>query len=113
MIKKILAILATIGSVFSAIFYVLMKQARTERKLEEVENEKDAALRREEQTEVIRKAENEVHKSIAQQEAEDEKLVERFHSSDNLSGFNAGIDLLRKHSERGDKRSPSAGSAGA
>lgn len=113
MIKKILAVLATIGGVFSAIFFVLFKQAKLERKLEEAENEKEEAARREEQTEAVRKAENEVHKSIAEQEADNEELVERMHSSDTLDGFNAGLDLLRKQSERGDKRNSRAGSARA
>ena len=113
MIKKILAILAAIGGFFSAIFFVLMKQAKTEKKLIQEQYEKNAALQREEQTNAVRKAENAVHKSIVDQEAENEKLVQRIHSGDNLNGFNAGIDLLRKQSESGNKRNTRAGNSGA
>ena len=113
MIKKILAVLAAIGGFFSAIFFVLMKQAKTERKLEEVQQEKKDAERREEQTEAIRKAENAVHESIARQEAENEELLERANADNTLSSFNAGLDLLRKQSESGNKRNSRAGSSGA
>ena len=46
MLKKILAVFAAIGGFFSAIFYVLMKEARTERKLEEAEAEARDSNRR-------------------------------------------------------------------
>lgn len=113
MIKKILAVLTAIGGVFSAIFYVLFKQAKTERKLVEEQYEKAAAQKREEQSEAARKAENAVHKSIAKQEAENAELVERMRGPCDIDSFNAGIDLLRKQSENGDKRSAGTGSGRA
>lgn len=111
MIKKILAFFAALGGVFSAVFYVLMKQSKDEQKKAEAEakNEKQKA----EEAEALRKAENEVHKSIAKQEAEDAKMVERFHSNDDLSGFNAGLTLLRKYSERGEQRNTGSSGSGS
>ena len=113
MIKKILAVLTAIGGAFSAIFYVFFKQAKTERKLIEEQYQKNAARSREEQTEAMRKAENAVHKSIAKQEAEDEELVKRSGAGNDLNSFNAGIDLLRKQSERGNKRNTGTSSTRA
>ena len=113
MLKKILAALAAIGAFFSAIFYVLMKQAKTERKLEEAEAAAKDAERRANVQEAARKAENAVAKKKAELEAEDEKLNERVHSGNTLDSFNAGLDLLRKQSERGDKRNTRAGGNGA
>ena len=104
MLKKILAALAVAGSFFSAVLFVLFKQAKLEQKLMAAEQERDKAARREGQTEVIRKAENAVHKSIAEQEAENEELVKRAGAGNDLDSFNAGLDLLRKQSENGDKR---------
>ena len=104
MLKKILAALAAIGAFFSAIFFVLMKQAKTERKLEEAENEAQEAKRRADAQEAARKAENAVAKKLAETEAEDEKLNQRMHSGDSLDSFNAGLDMLRKQTERGNKR---------
>ena len=113
MLKKILAALAAIGAFFSAIFYVLMKQAKTERKLEEAEARAENAERQAATQEAARKAENAVSKKKAELEAEDEKLIQRVHSGDTLDSFNAGLDLLRKQSERGNKRNSGAGGNGA
>ena len=113
MIKKILAALAAIGAFFSALFYVLMKQAKDEQKIQEAELKAESAERRADAQEAARQAENAVHKKIAEQEAEDEKLNQRVHSGDTLDSFNAGLDLLRKQSERGSKRNTRAGGNGA
>ena len=87
MLKKILAVLAGIGAAFSAIFYILFKQANEEKK---VINEKydnmntnlDALKQGE-------KAEKELKK-------ENEKLQEKVNSSNNLDSFNACNELLQK-----------------
>ena len=113
MLKKILAVFAAIGAFFSAIFFVFMKEARAERKLEEAEAEAKQAESRADALEAVRKAENAVSKKLAETEAEDEKLNQRVHSGDGLDSFNAGIDLLRKQSERGNKRNTRAGGNGA
>jgi hypothetical protein len=113
MLKKILAALAAIGAFFSAIFYVLMKQAKAERKLEEAEAEAKQAESRADAMEAARNAENAVSKKLAETEAEDEKLNQRVHSGDSLDSFNAGIDMLRKQAERGNKRNTRAGGNGA
>ena len=87
MLKKILAILAAIGGVFSAIFFVLFKQAKEEKKAinEKYDNMSDNldALAEGE------KAEKELKK-------QNEELKEKAHSGNNLDAFNACNDLLSK-----------------
>lgn len=98
MIKKLLAILAGIGAIFSAIFYVLFKQAKDEQKQDALE---------------ARAEEAEEAAAIAQKNAElkkeDEELAQKSHSGNQLDNFNAGLDRLRKSSQRGKDRN-SAGS---
>lgn len=113
MLKKILAVFAAIGAFFSAIFYVLMKEARTERKLEEAEAKASNAESRADAQETARKAEEAAAKKYAETEAEDEKLNQRVHTGDGLDSFNAGLDMLRRQAERGDQRNTRAGGNGA
>ena len=113
MLKKILTALAAIGAFFSAYFYVLMKQAKIERKLEEEKAEAEQARRVANAEEAARKAEAAVAKKKAETEAEDEELNQRMHSDNGLDSFNAGIDMLRKQAERGNKRNTRAGGNGA
>lgn len=93
MIKKLLAILAGIGSIFSAIFYVLLKQAKDEQKRDALE---------------ARAEEAEKAAAVAQKNAElkkeDEALAQKSHSGAKLDNFNAGLDRLRKSSQRGKER---------
>ena len=112
MIKKILAVLAAIGGFFSAIFYVLMKQAKAERKLEEAEARAEQAERIADTQTAAREVEAAVAKRKTELEKEDAELNQRVHTGNNLNSFNAGIDLLRKQAERGDKRNSSAGNSG-
>ena len=90
MIKKILAALAAIGAFFTAIFYVLMKQAKTERKLEEAEAAAKDAERRANVQEAARKAENAVAKKKAALEAEG-LAVSFYPIPKRRAGFQAGI----------------------
>jgi membrane protein involved in colicin uptake len=113
MLKKILAALAALGAGLSAIFYVLMKQAKDQREDLEKEVIAENAKRRAETEAAARKADEAVAKSIAQTEAEDEKLNQRVHTGDGLDSFNAGLDMLRKQAERGNKRNSGAGGNGA
>ena len=87
MLKKILAVLAGLGAAFSAIFFVLFKEAREQRKVEEEKNENlntnlDALKE-------VDRAENEVKK-------ENEELVQKAHSGNNLDAFDACNELLQK-----------------
>ena len=93
MIKKILAVLAGIGAFFSAVFYVLFKQAKDEQK------QRELVARAE-------KAENEaaVARKNAELKKEDEELAQKNHSGNKLDNFNAGLDRLRKSSQRGQER---------
>ena len=95
MIKKLLAILAGIGAFFSAvcsaIFYVLFKQAKEERA--EME---DRALKAEADAAIARKN--------TELKKEDEALAQKSHSGAKLDNFNAGLDRLRKSSQRGKER---------
>ena len=113
MLKKILAALAAIGAFFSALFYVLMKQAKDEQKIKEAEVKAEKAQSRADVQEAARNAENVVSKKKAELEAEDEELNQRVHSGDGLDSFNAGLDMLRRQAERGNKRNTSAGGNGA
>ena len=112
MLKKILAALAAIGAFFSALFYVLMKQAKDEQKIKEAEVKAEKAQSRADVQEAARNAENAVSKKKAEQEAEDEELSQRVHSGDGLDSFNAGLDMLRRQAERGNKRNTRAGGNG-
>ena len=96
MIKKLLAILAGIGAFFSAVFYVLFKQAKEERMQQE-----DRAMKAECDAAIAQKN--------AELKKEDEELAQKSHSGNQLDNFNAGLDRLRKSSQRGKDRN-SAGS---
>ena len=93
MIKKLLAILAGIGAFFSAVFYVLFKQAKDEQKRDQLEARAEQA----EQAAAIAQKNAELRK-------EDEELAQKSHSGNQLDNFNAGLDRLRKSSERGKER---------
>ena len=99
MIKKFLAALAFIGSIFSAIFYVLFKQAKDEQKRDALEARAEKA----EQAAAIAQKNAELKK-------EDEKLAQKNHSGNKLDNFNAGLDRLRKSSQRGQERNSGTGS---
>jgi Na+-translocating ferredoxin:NAD+ oxidoreductase RnfG subunit len=87
MLKKILAVIAAIGSALSAIFFVLFKQAKEEKKAinEKYDNMKENldAL-----TEAD-KAANKVRK-------DNEELKKKINSSNTLDSFNACNELLSK-----------------
>lgn len=87
MIKKLLSIIAGLGGIFSAIFYVLMKQAKDEQKVEEKENE--GLKTNLEAMQAAEKAEMEERKA-------NEELKEKAHSGNNLDAFNAINELLSK-----------------
>ena len=87
MLKKILAVLAGIGAALSAVFYVLFKEAKDQKKAinEKYENmsENTDALK------AAEVAENKVKK-------ENEELKKKINSSNTLDSFNACNDLLSK-----------------
>lgn len=87
MINKILKVLAALGAFFSAIFYVLFRQAKEEQKVinEKYDNmsENLNALKAGEKAEMEIKHEN-------------EKLKKAVHNSNNLDAFNACNDILSK-----------------
>jgi len=101
MIKKILAVLAFIGSIFSAIFYVLFKQAKDEQKRDKLEAEAEQA----EQAAAVATKNAELKK-------EDEALAQKSHSGAKLDNFDAGLDRLRKSSQRGKERNAGTGNNG-
>lgn len=110
MIKKILAVLAAIGGFFSAMFFVLMKQAKAEKNL--AENECQQVQEKLEQEKKLHETENAVASSIKKQEAESEKLVQESKKGNNLNAFNAGIERLRKSAEKGEARNNCTGNCG-
>lgn len=102
MIKKLLAVLAAIGGIFSAVFYVLFKHARAEK--EQTENEKKQVEQKLEEQKAINEGNKTVISSIKKQEAENEKLKQESKKGDNLNAFNAGIDRLHKSAQKGADR---------
>ena len=87
MLKKILAILAAIGAFFSAIFFVLFKQANEEKKaINEKYDDMSANLDALKESEG---AEKEVKK-------QNEELKEKINSGNTLDSFNACNKLLSK-----------------
>ena len=87
MLKKILAVLAAIGAALSAVFYVLFREAKDQKKAidEKYENMSD-------NTEALKAgeiAENKVKK-------ENEELKKKINSSNTLDSFNACNELLSK-----------------
>lgn len=87
MIKKILAALAAIGGVLSAIFYVLFKQSRDQKLVAQDEN-KDLKYN----LDAIKAAEE----AAAEVRKENEELIEKANSGNNLDAFNAINELLSK-----------------
>lgn len=85
-------IITAVGLFFSAVFYVLYRQAK-----EEKQESENAALKKESEQ---KQAEVEILQSVAEAEVkakeENEELIQTINSSNNLSSFNAGLDLLRK-----------------
>lgn len=87
MFQKILKIFAGLGAAFSAVFYVLMKQAKDEQKVEAKENE---ALKT--NLEAVQAAEE----AVREERKANEELVEKAHSGNNLDAFDAINQLLSK-----------------
>lgn len=87
MIKKILAALAAIGGVFSAIFFVLFKQAKEEQKAEKKENQ-DLKYN----LDAMKAAD----KAVTEVKKQNEELIEKAHGNNNLDAFNAVNELLSK-----------------
>ena len=87
MLKKILAVLAGIGAALSAIFFVLFKQAKEERK--EAEEKADDLEENLDALKAGEKAEKELKK-------ENEELKQKAHNGNTLDSFNACNELLQK-----------------
>lgn len=87
MIKKILAVISAIGAFFSAVFFLMFKNASNEKKVIKKENEdlKD-------NLEAIVEAD----KAVNREKKANEKLLEKVHSSNKLDSFNACNELLQK-----------------
>lgn len=85
MLKKILAVLAAIGGVFSAIFYVLFRHAKDEQK-----HEKEKA----ERLETALDAETNAQKKEAEVKKENEEKREKT-KGNNLDAFNSITDILQ------------------
>ena len=87
MLNKILAVLATIGAAFSAIFFVLFKEAREMRLAEEKENENLST-----NLDALKEAD----KAEKEKKKENEELVRRVTGSNRIDSFDACNDLLQK-----------------
>ena len=80
-------VLAALGTGLSAIFFVLMRQAKEERKAEEKENE---GLK--ENLEAMAAADE----AVKEERKKNEALLEKVHSSNKLDAFDACNELLQK-----------------
>ena len=87
MLKKILAVIAAIGSALSAIFFVLFKQAKEEKKAinEKYDNMKENL-----------DALTEADKAANKVKKENEELKKKINSSNTLDSFDACNELLSK-----------------
>ena len=86
-IDKILVALAAIGTGLSAIFYVLMKQAKEERKSQEKKNKSLKA-----NLEALAAADE----AVREDRKANEELIKTVNSSNKLDAFNACNELLQK-----------------
>ena len=94
MLNKILAILSAVGAFFSAIFFVLFKQAKEETKTEKEKNknleEKNNNLN--DNLDALKEGE----KAEKELKKENEELQEKVSSNNKLDSFNACNELLQK-----------------
>ena len=104
MIKKILTILSALGVFFSAVFYVLFKQTKDEKKIAELEVQKEKAEKKAAATEAVNQVNAKIAESMSEGERQSEDKRRKLNESNNLDSFNAGVELLRKQSEKGRKR---------
>lgn len=86
-LTKILGVLSLIGGFFSAIFFVLFKQAKLDKK--EIEEDYKTL-------EKINKARAEAEEAYAKEKGENEELKKKASADNSLNSFNANIDLLQK-----------------
>jgi len=87
MLKKILAVLASIGAALSAIFFVLFRQAKEEKK--NINEKYDNMSRNLDALKEADKAAEKVRK-------DNEELEKKVNSSNTLDSFNACNELLQK-----------------
>lgn len=87
MLKKILAVIAGIGSALSAVFFVLFRQAKEEQK--EAEQKNKDLINNMDALQYSEHIQNEVKK-------QNEELVQKAHSCNNLDAFDACNELLQK-----------------
>jgi Na+-translocating ferredoxin:NAD+ oxidoreductase RnfG subunit len=87
MLKKILAVIAALGSTLSAVFFVLFRQAKEEQK--ETEQKNKDLINNMDALQYSEHIQNEVKK-------QNEELVEKAHSDNTLDSFNALNELLSK-----------------
>ena len=85
--NKIIKILAAVSSLFSAIFFVLFKQAKEEQKNETEKNKE--LIKNMDALQYSEYIKNEVKK-------QNEELIEKAHGNNTLDAFNACNDLLSK-----------------
>ena len=87
MLKKILAVLASIGAALSAIFFVLFRQAKEEKK--NINEKYDNMSRNLDALKEADKAAEKVRK-------DNEELEKKVNSGNTLDSFNACNELLQK-----------------
>lgn len=93
-LEKLLAGLAAVGAVFSAIFYVLFKQKKDEN--EKLTENINRLSEENNSNHKITEALQTSHQEGINEQKENEELIQAAHGADNLSSFNACVELLSK-----------------
>lgn len=94
--NKILGFFAGLASVFAAIFFVLFKQSKEERKLDEAERRADEAEIGNEALKANLEAVQAADQAVVEERKENAELMEKVNNSNNLDAFNACNELLSK-----------------
>jgi len=102
MLKKILAVLAAIGGFFSAIFYVLFRQAQDQKKLAENRLEQEQEKLETAQAQI--EAQQTIATKVKEQEQQNEQLKTESKKGDGINTFNAGINRLQNAAKKGQER---------
>lgn len=94
--NKILGFFAGLASVFAAIFFVLFKQSKLEKKLDEAERRADEAEIENEALKANLEAMQAADKAVVEERKENADLIKKVTGSNKLDAFNACNELLSK-----------------
>lgn len=91
---KILGVLALIGGIFSAIFYVLFQQKKDEN--EKIKKAYEDTKKDAEEQKKINDAQSHASDTVIKEKEKNAEKKENAHNGNHLNNFNDGLDLLSK-----------------